>query len=531
MRPVAVVSLAAALLAGTAAGWWGYPHWRMGRALQAITGDDPAAREAGWRWLLAPPLRPRAEGLTPRINASLNEASTVSLLEAADALRTMRQWGWDHQPAELVVRELALRAQSGNEVDQVLAARAMLSCPLHLDGGDVLPLFATLLTSPARDARAIALDGACMWLGPARAHRLAELSLPPGDLCLRRMSILARSWAERLEPTPAIEPEDPVGVVEAKLLYAVRAHPEDARAVLDVLAGWTSEPRPAFAAILRYSEDPQASTALGRLADAGDPTAALVLGAGPPESARRRWRRVLDDPATEPWRRRLAAWRLGGLGHRELATLLDADPAEPTGNVYAAALVAQRCLPRDRAVALAASWIVDLNDDYKRAGALLAALLGEHRALLRRAYELEDMAQVRAAQRVSLFALGVTVGEQDPVEVAYRVLSEPSGEFDPDPALCLLLVGHRPALALLTTLPPASAGTDWRAAVQQRAWLIERFVGPWHEAAGRPIAADLRAVRLHFDALEALRLLTQRRLRFDARERTFVAARGRSPGS
>ncbi|MHC4415481.1 MAG: hypothetical protein ACYS0G_09375 [Planctomycetota bacterium] len=526
MRKLALLSLGAALAAGTAAGWWAYRVWREDRALSAVIDVDPGVRAAGWRWLLAPDDQPRARRLRPAISSALADAPQEAVLDAADALRTLRLWGWDHEPRELVRRELELRSRLGHEADQLIAARAMLRCPLPLDPGEILPLFDHLLASTAGEVRGLALDGACMWLGRSRAHHLGALTLPPDHHHLRRMSILARAWGRHPGSMPPIAPDDPPDVVEAKLLYHVRANPANARPVLDVLAGWTDPAPPAFAAILRYSRDPDGARALRRLADAGDRTARLLVDASAPPSLEEAWRRVLHDPLTDGWQRRLAAWHLDSLRDAEVATLLADDPAEPGGSVYAAALVAERILARDESAALAASWIRDFNDDRKRAGAVLAALVGEHRSLLRQACELEDIPEVKVTQRLALFALGERVGRDDPLEFAYRTLRKPNGDFDPDTALCLLLAGHRPALEHLTTRPPLSVDTDWRESVQQRAWLIERFVRVWHEAAGRPIAADPRAVRLHFDALCALRLLTQRRLAFDPETKTYVLTGG-----
>ncbi len=233
---------------------------------------------------------------------------------------------------------------------------------------------------------------------------------------------------------------------------------------------------------------------------------------------------MLNDPASETWRRRLAAWNLPEPGDLAIESLLGEGPAEPSGHVYAAALVAERHLPRTAAVALAESWIRDLDDDRKRAGALLAALLGAHRALLRRAFDLEDTARVKLTQRLALFALGETPEPGDPLVLGHRALAARGSDFDPDAAVCLLLAGDRSVLEHLTRQPARAAG--YGEAVQQRAWLIERFVPGWHREAGRLIAGDARSVGLHLDGLEALRLLTQRGLAFDPQTKTFAAAGG-----
>ena len=237
-------------------------------------------------------------------------------------------------------------------------------------------------------------------------------------------------------------------------------------------------------------------------------------------------RRVLADPRLDPRRRRRAAWWCTDPDGQDVTDLLKEDPTQSDGAVYATVLVAERFLPRPDAAALAESWIRDFNDDRKRAGALLAVLLGVHANLLERAYTLENIAAVRTAQRLALHALDRPVEGDDHLEFAYRTLYRADGEFDPDTALCLLARGHGPVLKLLTTQPGVGDGAILGEAARRRMWLIERFVPKWHEQAGFPSVDDAAAIRLHFDDLKALRLLTQRRMTFDETTKTFI---GRGP--
>ncbi len=467
MRRIGAVTLCLAGLAGAATGWWALRAWPQHRALRAIGAADSSARLDGWTWLRrteGPDHRPRARRLRGKILDAVAAAPEAALLDAGDALRGYRLWDFAHVPHDLLLRELALRAQTCDETDQDAAARAMTHCPLDASPGATLPIFRTLFSSASPSTRRTALEAACGWLGRERVHRLDELSLPDADHALHRLALLARSWARMPDRPPPLEPNEPPDLLEAKLLLATRADPGDATAVLEARERWSGQPRPAFEYILRYSRDPRADRA-----------------------------RTKPDRARAP-----------------------NDPGGPDTSVYAAALLAERRLAPQRASALAADWIRDFNDDRKRAGALLAALLGEHEDLLTQAYEVEDIALVKTTQRLALHALGRPVGTDDAIEFAYRVLHRPDGDFNPDAALCLLAAGHRDALALLTT-PPGPDGRSFR----QRSWLIERFVPGWQAAVKEPAGSDLRAHRLHADDLLALRLLTQRRLAFDPATRTY----------
>jgi hypothetical protein len=268
--------------------------------------------------------------------------------------------------------------------------------------------------------------------------------------------------------------------------------------------------------ILRAAPAAEAGTELERLALSGDRAAAFLLQSRDRVADRNAARRVLEDPSEPAWRRRLAAWRWPG-APAELVQAALAPVTEPGGEVFAAVLLAERCLPPAEAADRAEAWIRSFDDDEKRAGALLAALLGVHRELLTDAHEAEDVPAVRTIQRLALGALGTTGGPADFSELVHRTLHR--GGLDPDVALCALAAGDPLPLEALAALPDTA---DLRAAVHARAWLIERFVPAWHDRAGRPLGGDVAGLRLHFEGLNGLRVLTARRLAFDRDGKRFV---------
>jgi hypothetical protein len=104
------------------------------------------------------------------------------------------------------------------------------------------------------------------------------------------------------------------------------------------------------------------------------------------------------------------------------------------------------------------------------------------------------------------------------MEFAHRVLRREDDVIRPDVVLAMLLAGQTEAIAYLTSHPSLESAD----AVQWRVWMIERLLPNWHEKTGRPIGGDRRAIRLHFDRLNALRLLLSRRLRFASEEKTYT---------
>jgi len=523
MRRFTITTLILAMVLGAVLAWLAAPAYRLHAALRAIGDTDAAARERGWSFLLDSPADgrpPRAESMLPELSRRLAEAEDDALLDGTAALRRIDRWGWSHQPHRLILRELRLRAAAAESASHSLAVELLMECPLDLAPEQVLPIIEALSRSDANNARRGAFEACCAFLGPGRASTLAHLDMPSNDEHLQRMRHLALSWAEPTDDQVAPTMDTPVGVIEAALLRQTAWSPNDASAVLDMLAAWDGEPRPAFEYILRYSRDPRAGRALKRLADAGSKAARYALQSRSESVDETQARLVATDASQPPARRRLAAWRRRTVPPDTLAEILSLDPAEADGSVHAAALLAERHLTPSDAAAQAETWIRSFNDDEKRAGALLAALLDKHQELLEQAYGIEDIGAVRTTQRLALWALGRPVEDDDPKEFAYRALHRKDGDFNPDTALCMLLAGEAETLRLLTSRPTG----DWAESVRRRALLIERFLPAWHEATGRPIGGDVRALQLHFDRLDALRMLNRRRLRFEPEGRIYTAA-------
>lgn len=221
---------------------------------------------------------------------------------------------------------------------------------------------------------------------------------------------------------------------------------------------------------------------------------------------------------------RWSAWCADDIDDDALHALLAFDDADVPPHVYQQVLLAERHLPDEQSAQQAEQWIRSFDDAHKRAGALLTALLphADHE-LLREAAGIEDRSDVRAMQILALWASDVPVPvavniDQPPIELAWRMLHEPDGDFDPDIALVLLLAGDPRILEYLTSQPEAVIASR----IARRLWLIERFIPAWREHVGEPAELTTEAIRHHLAALEAVRLLTQRRLAFDRDAREFV---------
>ncbi|MCP3905670.1 MAG: hypothetical protein GY715_18745 [Planctomycetes bacterium] len=520
MKRTVLITLALAALLGGAGAWLLGPAWMRHRALTAIASPERATRERGWRWLeqIDPPASaPRVACCLDEIDTRLAASGNDAVRHGADVLRRLGFWDWTTRPRDLVLRELELRAYDAQAEVQLGAAEDLADAPLDLDAKRVRAAFEMLIISNAAPVRWTAFDGAAGWHGPERAGHLALLSLRGADLHLRRMRHLALAMTDPASPSLKTPADEAIDVREARLLRNTLADPTDASVVVAEIEARDEPDPPALEYVLRHSRDPRAVRALEDLAKAGSRSARFALHARTPRVDETQARRIVRDVDAAPTTRRVAAWRWPGIPRDLLDDLLALDPREDDGSVYAAALLAERRLGRDAAVERAEAWIRSFDDDEKRAGALLAALLGEPASLLAEAHEREDMPDVRTTQRLALWALGRPTGPDDPREFAFRVLHRSDGDFRPDAALCMLRAGDAGSLDLLTRPPRAS-----RQSVQQRAWLIERFVPSWYERLGRPVGGNPRALRLHFDALRARYLLERRRIRFDHASGTFV---------
>lgn len=520
MSKVRITTIAIAIILGVGAAWFVLPVLSRHRALNAITHADPSERRAGWTWLLVrdDAGRPRVAALLDRVNVALVDAGGEARVEAAAILRTIGLWGWDRQPHRLVLDEMAARLARGDELG---VAEQLHDVPLDLEDEQLLPLVNTILQSNLDAARQAAFVAACGWAGPERGAWISRLEPRPDDVVIQRAKHLVAAWCR---PIPKVAPLDVFPapeVLDALLLRLVRFAPAHAGPVIALSEHPGASDTVTLPDVLRYSRDPAALATLAKLARDGNRGAEFALQTRSAARDEAQARLVLADPEQPVAARRLAAWRWDGIPAETVRGLLAGSPADAEGSVYAAALLAERRLPRDEAVTHAEAWIRSFDDDEKRAGALLSALLGVHAELLEEALDLEDMPRVRTVQRLALAALGVTIGHEDLDEFGFRVLHLPGGALNPDTLLCLLAAGRGESLQFLTRRPPGDAETLGRA-VQKQAWLTERFVPAWHEVVGRPIGSSVRGLRLYFDDLEAARMLTHRRLEFDSTRRVFA---------
>lgn len=508
MRTRLIVTALCAMAIGAAIAVLVHPIWLDSKSLQAIASPDAEERAVAWTWLLSGQPT-RADAKLSRIHEALDHAPDDAVLDAGARLRTHHLWSWGHQPERLALRERGLLA-AGDVAQQLLAAENMRHCPAHADINHVLAIFASLLAAESPIVQRLGVESLCIWLGRSRADLLTRLPLP-SDADAARTMLLALSWAGSIESLRLSSDEDRPEVVEAALIAAITAGGEDARLVETILPGFFSQHHEALphAYLLGLSSDPRAQRLLDRLARQGDDAARFVLQAKSPSLDAEQSRRILNDAAQPAWRKRLAAWRHEVVSTDQVMLILAESPTERDGATYAAVLLAEKRLPRDAAIALAEQWLRGFDEDFKRAGGLLASLLGEHASLIRQAMDASTAPNVRTSLRLALVGLG-----EEPTEFAHRALHKPDGDVHPDALLCLLLAGDRSALKQLVTLPQAPRGDaaelDWSAAVQARALFIERFAPAWHRDVGRPVGGNARGLRLHFDRLHARLLLEQR---------------------
>jgi hypothetical protein len=493
MRKAPLIAAAVILLIAVGVIVVAWPHYQQQRMMARLVATDPEERQQGWIWLKE---NQAIDEHRDAILQALRNANDDALLDGAIALDEQGLWGWP-QDADLVLREVDVRTNSSNGNDVQLALERMQTCPIDMASDAALPRFKALLNTWSPSVRQAALEAALAWAGQERVAQVLTIMPADANRSLARIAWLADAWKR---------PSD-------GFLKVTDATPEHE-----------------MAQALHLIDGPAADEALKALAEQGDATAKASLRQRSNLPSLETLWTVATDTEAPIWQRRLAAWYGAPLNAAEISAILRDDPAEPDGTVYSAVLLAERKLPLPIAQGLARSWITDLNDDKKRAGALLAALLAEHPDRVKAALETEDIMQVRTAQRNALLALGEPIEADDPIEFAYRTLHKENGDFNPDTAMCLLLAGHEPALGLLVSRPYPDR-RQYRESVQQRAWLLERFAPSWHKQVGRPLGSDPRSVTMYFDLLRTLQLMTQGRMQYNEATRTFEeeADDGRAP--
>ncbi len=520
----ALIGLAVALLVA--------PTIQHHRMLDAIGSLDAAKREAAWVWWATDAAGlPRAARSLEAINTrldSLTSSDETALLDAADALRRLDLWGWHHQPESLLIRTIRLRTQQDDHTSQQMALALLRDAPglreaAAVTAGMFTECIQPLLTSAHNDIARKSLDVAISWLAAHDPAAIAVLDLTGAPRSLQRTWLLACGIVG-IEPSSEIESHAEPDLLEAALLARVLRSPDDTSDIIKAMRAIADDRFLPRASVLRHGVDTASWNELDRLAREGNRPAEYARQARSPNLEYEQAQQAFADANGSRGRRALAAWRLRQVDAGELSQLLDQPVSDQEGAVYSDVLLAERHLPRGQSTQLAEHWIRSFDDRRKRAGALLAALLGEHEDLLAEAYRVENIPAVRTIQYLALHAMGHAPearneSSADPKIIAHRALYADRDDFDPDIALAMLIGGDQEALVLLTSPP---RGDELGRSVQQRAWLIQRFAPDWHARLGRPIGGDLRGVVLHFDAMRAMRLSTARSLTFDEASRVFV---------
>jgi len=525
-----IVTLTLAAIAGGVIAVVLVPVVQRERMLEAIASEDSATRQQAWTWWSDSPTgaEPRALASLDQLHETLNaSAGAAALLDASNALRRLDLWGWDHQPEPLLVRTIRLRTQQDDEASQEMALELLNDAPAPspstpFTSGMFVDCVQPLLKSTHDDVARRSLDTAISWLAAQEPETIADLDVKNATVPMQRTWLLA-CGVLGVDPDDEIDANPEPDTLDAALLARVLRSPDDTHEVLSIMRNTPDDMFLPRASILAQGSDSASWDELDRLAREGGRSAEYARQARSSNLEYEQAQLVFADTTASRGRRILAAWRSRRIHDTALLALLGLPASDRDSSVYTDVLLAERHLSREQATQLAEQWIRSFDDRRKRAGALLAALLGEHGDLLAEAYRVEDVPAVRTIQYLALHAMGRAVvapdgTSGDPRIIAHRALYAERDDFDPDIALIMLIGGDREALVLLTAPP---RGEQMGRSVQQRAWLIQRFVPDWHARLGRPIGGDLRGVVLHFDALRALRLITQRSITFDDSSRVF----------
>ncbi len=176
--------------------------------------------------------------------------------------------------------------------------------------------------------------------------------------------------------------------------------------------------------------------------------------------------------------------------------------------------------PSDRAT-LSKRWATDLNDENKKAGALLAALTNTNLDHIQAALAREDDPGVRTVQYLALSIAGIEVQADPPLppaeELAWRSLrKKQDGSLDLTIMASGLALGEPSFLELLATTPPTSA-TEF----SQRMHLLNRFAPVLANRIGPPPSESDALIEHYQEALIALVELSSNHLRFNDTNRQF----------
>jgi hypothetical protein len=537
--PTAAASLAAALAAGVLAAAASAPWQAARRDLAAVRavidgrvpggGLDPAG--AIDRWLADP------------------ATAAVDRLAAVAALHDRGRFSWDRRSPEAVHAWLDDAATPGIRGLDERTARLVLgmiaSMPDVSEAAVTRTVQAWLAADAAEDSDAAEPPVTRRLRGVLFSRlglpRLAETAFDAGSPRTRRLRHLA------LESVPAgvagemdaiVRGDGPPPVAAAALIRL--AHLEPATVIAgEGLAADLARLAPADAVDLALWVAGRVDPATAASADAA---LAARAAADRVPAARLRaaaaWSAAHRPPPPPPQvlasadadaglRAALAAMR--GTGDPAAALPLDRDfcdrlAEDPGVPPTLAALVAGDLLPDADAADLAATWVTDLSDRRKHAGAVLLALAGpaaEPDAIdrLRRAHAREDQPEIRLVQHAALAALGRRPTAGPDLRLARHVAAPP---LRTTLAVLAALGGEAEALADLLPETEAAAAAASAASLVTLEAAVARLVPHWSAAVGPIPGGGPEARVLQIDRLEARRLVEQPRLRFDPSARRFT---------
>lgn len=542
------------------------PGWRRAlrrsAAVEAILDPSPEVRRRAWE-SLAPDLRDDLwrEAIIAEIEDVLEERLRThsvpdpALADLARALAGSTAWRWD-RPTDraILVRSIELAA-TGEPPDAVLATFAAERLAALPDGLalPVAPEVAAALWSrldPPMQARLLPRLAS---LADGSRRRTLALLEPPDDRDLAGRLLLAR-WlvdgdraaAIALASDPALHPD----LLDRSRAAAVRLDPRAAIGVLDHLDAAPDAP---WATILApASAESAVRAAIERRAAEGEPASRRLLArldavaAGEPADAEglaAAWD-LLADPTSPADLRRVAALLLlaapssEDLPESALASLLEGAVAGESGSVLPSALLAE-ATDRTR---LASAWLRSLEDDRKRAGAILAVLLdgrsGADLAAIARTQSAASEPRVRSLLRAASWALAAPrdlgAGDADR-EFVHRIShDEAGGEVDPDVLALRLAAGEPAAVEDLLALPREPTSEDpeaiagWSRRMAIRWLLVERFVPDLAAALGPPLGGSRRERALERDLALVEWWSLRPDLRFDPSRRRWVLRRSSS---
>jgi hypothetical protein len=267
---------------------------------------------------------------------------------------------------------------------------------------------------------------------------------------------------------------------------------------------------------------------LAMLLDEGSEDAARAVAWTDPDRIIAAERSVLTDPATHADRRRLAAFRLLDQGvpieDATLLNLLDEGPADGDGTVHAAALLAGRGMSDEARTRLLRRWLDSDENDQRRAGVMLAAVLhatgraglgpAEIAAIDRLGVEQTVDPRVRRTARLATRVLDRWPHDDvDADAYAARTTRLDDGRLDADTVLLGILARDPDASRRLTASPRMAPLPDpERAAAFARdvAWrraIVSSITPDRFRAVGEPIPGDEDDLRLWIEVLAADRLV------------------------